>query len=309
MDLPEPAPPPGITRAPGTTPPYVILRPPVQTVPLVVASPHSGRTYDDAFVQSARLGALDLRRSEDSFVEELFASTVEHGAPMLYAQFPRAYCDPNREAWELDPGMFSDRLPDWVNTTSPRVGAGLGTIARVVTSGEAIYRDKLPFAEAQARVRDCWQPYHDALSQLITETTETFGACLLIDCHSMPAGLGRTGGPDFVLGDAHGTACTAAVTASVERVLQSFGYDVRRNDPYAGGYVTRHYGRPRDNVHALQIEIARRLYMDEATLQKSPGFAMLQSRLGDLLAEISAGCGTLLKTSKKEGGALRHRQV
>jgi N-formylglutamate amidohydrolase len=303
MDLPEPALPPGIAR------PYVILRPSVQTVPLVVASPHSGRTYDAAFVQSARLDPLDLRRSEDSFVEELFASTVDHGAPLLYALFPRAYCDPNREAWELDPGMFSDSLPDWVNTTSPRVGAGLGTIARVVTSGEAIYRDKLPFAEAQARVRDCWQPYHDALSQLIIETTEKFGACLLIDCHSMPAGSGRTGGPDFVLGDAHGTTCTAAVTALVERVLQGFGYTVRRNDPYAGGYVTRHYGRPRDNVHALQIEIARRLYMDEATLQKSSGFETLQSRLGDLLAEISTRCGVLLGTSKKEGGALRHRQV
>jgi N-formylglutamate deformylase len=281
MDLPEPAPPPGITRA------FVILRPPVQTVPLVVASPHSGRTYDAAFVQSARLGPLDLRRSEDSFVEELFASTVDHGAPLLYAQFPRAYCDPNREAWELDPGMFSDSLPDWVNTTSPRVGAGLGTIARVVTSGEAIYREKLPFAEAQARVRDCWQPYHNALSQLIAETTETFGACLLLDCHSMPAGVGRTGGPDFVLGDAHGTACMAAVTALVERVLQGFGYDVRRNDPYAGGYVTRQYGRPGDGVHALQIEIARGLYMDERRIEPHAGFARLQRDMTDLIASMT----------------------
>ena len=303
MDLQPPALP------EGTAQPYLILRPSAQTVPLVVASPHSGRAYDAAFLQAARLGPLDLRRSEDSFVEELFASAVDHGAPLLCAQFPRAYCDPNREAWELDPAMFADSLPDWVNTTSPRVGAGLGTIARVVTSGEAIYRGKLRFAEAQARVRDCWQPYHDALAQLIGQTRDSFGHCLLIDCHSMPAGAGRTGGPDFVLGDAHGTACMAALTALVERVLSGFGYDVRRNDPYAGGFVTRHYGRPRDHVHALQIEVARRLYMDEATLEKSAGFAILQSRLDTLMADVSAQCAGLLASGQKEGGALRHRQV
>ncbi len=139
-------------------PPFVIVRPAEQTVPMVVASPHSGRRYAPAFLEAARLGPLDLRRSEDSFVEELFAGAVAHGAPLLCAQFPRAYCDPNREAWELDPAMFADALPDWVNTTSPRVGAGLGTIARVVTSGEAIYRGKLRFAEAQARVRSAGSP-------------------------------------------------------------------------------------------------------------------------------------------------------
>ena len=294
MDLPVPA------LAPSPTPPFLTLRPPVQTVPLVVASPHSGRAYDAAFLEAARLGPLDLRRSEDSFVEELFASAVEYGAPLLCAQFPRAYCDPNREAWELDPAMFADSLPDWVNTTSPRVGAGLGTIARVVTSGEAIYRGKLRFAEAQARVRDCWQPYHDALAGLIGETKDSFGCCLLIDCHSMPAGAGRASGPDFVLGDAHGTACMPQVTALVEQALAGFGYDVRRNDPYAGGYVTRHYGRPRDGVHALQIEVARRLYMNEGLLQKSAGFQALQARLADLLAQVSSACGALLGADKKK---------
>ena len=303
MDLPPPA------LSPAIPPPYLILRPVVQDVPLVVASPHSGRTYDAAFLQAARLGPLDLRRSEDSFVEELFASAVDYGAPLLCAQFPRAFCDPNREAWELDPAMFADALPDWVNTTSPRVGAGLGTIARVVTSGEAIYRGKLRFAEAQARVRECWQPYHDALAGLIGETRDAFGGCLLIDCHSMPAGSGRAGGPDFVLGDAHGTACMPQVTALVEQVLTGFGYDVRRNDPYAGGYVTRHYGRPRDQVHALQIEVARRLYMNEVSLEKGAGFATVQARLTDLLAQVSAASGLLIGSGQKKGGALRHRQV
>ena len=290
MDLPTPA---TGAQAEELTP-YVILRPARQTVPLVLASPHSGRSYEPHFLRAARLGPLDLRRSEDTFVEELFADAVEHGAPILCAQFPRAYCDPNREAWELDPAMFADPLPDWVNTTSPRVGAGLGTIARVVTSGEAIYRGKLRFVEAQQRVSACWQPYHDALGALIDETRRLFGACLLIDCHSMPAGGGRFAEPDFVLGDAHGTACMSRITSLAETVLAEHGYHVRRNDPYAGGYVTRHYGRPRDGVHALQVEVARRLYMSEATLEKAPGFDLLQQRLGAFIGRLAAELPGLL---------------
>jgi N-formylglutamate deformylase len=276
-------------------PPFILIDPADQTVPLVVASPHSGRDYGAAFLAAARLAPLDLRRSEDSFVEELFSGATAHGAPLLCAQFPRAYCDPNREAWELDPTMFADALPDWVNTTSPRVGAGLGTIARVVTSGEAIYRGKLRFADAEERVRACWQPYHDALAGLIERTRQRFGCCLLLDCHSMPAGHGRLTGPDFVLGDAHGTACTARVTGLVESVLAGSGYQVRRNDPYAGGYVTRHYGRPREGVHALQIEVARRLYMDEANLCKAPGFGLLQTRLGALIGEVAQASAGLMR--------------
>ena len=296
MDLPTPAigAPDSEIAAELTAPPYIILQPVTQTVALVLASPHSGRSYAAEFLRAARLGPLDLRRSEDTFVEELFAGAVDHGAPMLCAQFPRAFCDPNREAWELDPAMFADKLPDWVNTSSPRVGAGLGTIARVVTSGEAIYRGKLRFAEAQQRVSTCWQPYHDALAGLIAQTRAQFGACLLIDCHSMPAGSSRFAEPDFVLGDAHGTACMSRITNLAENVLSEFGYRVRRNDPYAGGYVTRHYGRPRDQVHALQVEVARRLYMTEATLEKSAGFELLQQQLGAFIGRLAAELPRLL---------------
>lgn len=261
---------------------------------MVVASPHSGRIYAPAFIQAARLAPLDLRRSEDSFVEELFESAPQHGAPLLCAQFPRAYCDPNREAWELDPAMFADPLPPWVNTTSPRVGAGLGTIARVVTSGEAIYHSKLRWSEAQERVRSCWQPYHDALAGLIEATVAMFGCCLLVDCHSMPATNGRLAGPDFVLGDVHGTACGPQVTGFAEKTLAAHGYDVRRNDPYAGGYVTRHYGRPSGGVHALQIEVARRLYMDEGSLCKSAGFEVLRTVLDGLVGDLAAACEGLM---------------
>ncbi len=276
----------GSTASPG---PFRIDAPAQQTVPLVFASPHSGREYPADFLLSTRLDALSLRRSEDSFVDDLFAGATLAGAPLLAATFARAYCDPNREPWELDPAMFDGPLPAWVNTTSARVGAGLGTLARVVASGEAIYRRKLPFREAEFRVEAYWQPYHDALRSLLDETRHRFGACLLIDCHSMPAqscGTGR-GTPDFVLGDAHGTACSSRITRAAEALLTGMGYQVRRNDPYAGGYVTRHYGRPRESIHALQIEVARTLYMNEARFERSTGFSAIQLHLSTLAARLA----------------------
>lgn len=297
MDLPL-VPPAGVAPASRAVIPLSLRRPARHSVPLVFASPHSGRDYPAEFVATARLDALGLRRSEDSFVDDLFAAAPSHGAPLLAANFPRAYCDPNREAWELDPTMFTDALPEWVNTTSPRVGAGLGTIARIVATGEVIYRAKLPFAEAQRRVRDYWQPYHDALLGLIDATRGTFGACLLIDCHSMPAngGSSRTGArpADIVLGDAYGTSCAPAVTRLVERTLLEMGYVVRRNDPYAGGYITRHYGRPREGVHALQIEIARNLYMDETRITPSPRFDVMRQDMTFLIIALARQARILL---------------
>lgn len=291
MDMP-------IADALTAPPPVVVQRPVRQTAPVIFASPHSGRVYPPEFLAVARLGPLALRRSEDSFVDELFAAAPANGAPLLAATFPRAFCDPNREPWELDPAMFADPLPAWVNTTSARVGAGLGTLARIVASGETIYRAKLPFAEAERRVRQCWQPFHATLRSLISGTTAVFGCCLLIDCHSMPshAAAGRNAGKliDFVLGDAHGTACSPAITRLAEQVLTGFGYAVRRNEPYAGGYITRHYGRPRERVHALQIEIARELYMDEARIQPSCGFPLVQQQMATLIEVIAREAPLLL---------------
>lgn len=278
-------------------PPVLVQRPLRQTVPVVFASPHSGRFYAPAFVATARLDPLALRRSEDSFVDELFAAAPDHGAPLLLATFPRAFCDANREPWELDPAMFAETLPAWVNTGSARVGAGLGTIARVVASGETIYRGKLPFAEAERRVRQFWQPFHATLQALIGGTTATFGGCLLIDCHSMPSpGMsGRPGKPaDFVLGDAHGTACAPHITRMVERALIDLGYTVRRNEPYAGGYITRHYGRPRERVQALQVEVARELYMDEVRIERLPRFERVQEHIGTLIEMIVREAPSLL---------------
>jgi N-formylglutamate deformylase len=266
----------------------VVHAPAVQTVPVVFSSPHSGRAYSADFIATARLDQATLRRSEDSYVDEIFAAAPLHGAPLIAATFPRAYCDVNREAWELDPAMFEDALPPWVNTTSARVGAGLGTIARVVADGEAIYGIRLRFADAQARVRACWQPYHDTLAALVAATQARFGVCLLVDCHSMPssATAGRRPAPEIVLGDVHGTACAPSVVRAFDQFFGRRGYSTRRNDPYAGGYVTRHYGSPSRGVHAIQIEVARSLYMNEVTLERRDGMARLSADVNDLLREI-----------------------
>jgi N-formylglutamate deformylase len=277
-------------------PRFFITRPQHCDAPVVFASPHSGRDYPDEFLAATRLSHLSLRRSEDSFLDELVAGAPLHGATVIAAGFPRAFCDVNREPWELDPGMFSDALPAWVNTGSARVRSGLGTIARVVGGGEAIYAGKLRFADAEHRVRQYWQPYHDALSALLENTLASAGRCLLVDCHSMPAHAceGRRPVPDVVLGDAYGSACAPAVMRYFEQFFTGRGYQVRRNDPYAGGFVTRHYGRPARHVHAIQIEFARGLYMDEASLERRPGFAtlaeditLLASALGRDVAEIT----------------------
>lgn len=276
---------------------FEVLRPDAQTLPLVVASPHSGRAYSESFLAASRLSPLDLRRSEDSFVDELFAGSVKLGVPLLRALFPRAYVDPNREPYELDPAMFEDSLPDYVNARSPRVSAGLGTVARVVANGAEIYHGKLSFAEALSRIERHYWPYHAALKALVEETCGRFGCCILLDCHSMPSSNDinpdsdgkRPRGPkaqDFVLGNCHGAACAPAVTDSVAATLERLGYSVGRNVPYSGGFVTRHYGRPEAGLHSLQIEINRALYMDEEAITRKPELRFLAEQMTEVVRNL-----------------------
>src|SRR5918912_820450 len=215
-----------------------VRQPTARAMPLVLASPHSGAEYAGDLLAASRLDPLTLRRSEDSFVDALFGAAPKLGAPLLAARFPRAYLDVNREAWELDPTMFSDSLPNYVNSRSPRVRMGLGTIARVVASGEEIYARKLSFAEAKRRVEALYYPYHRALRNLVEETEAAFGGYLLIDCHSMPSAASTVGGDtaaDFVLGDCHGASCSPRIIEATRAFLAERGFAVAINAPYAGG--------------------------------------------------------------------------
>lgn len=282
-------------------PSFQIRAPREQKLPFVYASPHSGTAYPADFVAEARLDPVTLRRSEDSFVDQIFGAAPTFGAPLIRALFPRVYLDLNREPYELDPAMFDDALPRFANIASARVSVGLGTIARVVSSGADIYRRKLNYAEADRRIETLYFPYHAALKQLLVATRARFGGAVLVDCHSMPS----TGGPmdddsgrsrcDIVLGDRFGSSCDPAITALAEKVLREMGYRVTRNDPYAGGFVTQNYGRPAEGFHSLQIEINRGLYMDEARIAPASGLSRLQRdmtvlirRLGLLDARILA---------------------
>jgi N-formylglutamate amidohydrolase len=262
-----------------------------QRVPFVFNSPHSGKHYPDRFLAMTRLDRIAIRRSEDCYVDELFGAAVSLGAPMLAANFPRAYLDVNREPWELDPRMFTEPVPSFANIRSARVAGGLGTVPKLVGEGLDIYPGRLPLAEALGRIDAVYRPYHDALKRLLTRTHAAFGYAVLVDCHSMPASIriGESGvRPDFIVGDRFGVSASPGLTDSAIGILHSMGYTVAHNKPYAGGFITEHYGRPGRNLHAIQIEINRGLYMNERTLHKSSGFSALADDLAQFSSELMA---------------------
>jgi len=274
--------------------PFRIERPAGQRVPFVFASPHSGRLYPPTFVASSRLGTLSLRRSEDAFVDELFADVVGLGAPLIAAEFPRVYVDVNRAASELDRTMF-DPAPDLpMDAASSRVAAGLGVIPRIVRDGAEIYRGKLTPAEAETRITRLYRPYHAALTELIEETFKRFGTVVVVDCHSMPSGPLV---PSIVLGDCHGASASPTLLHHTERAFGARGFSITRNAPYAGGYTTHHYARRETGIHALQIEVNRSLYLDEDQVEHGARFADIRERLTAALAQLVAFDATLLRPS------------
>ncbi|WP_333694119.1 N-formylglutamate amidohydrolase [Phaeobacter italicus] len=257
---------------------------------VVFASPHSGSDYSDAFLAQTILDPLQLRSSEDAFVHELFQAAPRFGMPLLMAMAPRAYVDLNRSIEELDPALIDGVVKRGQN---PRVASGLGVIPRVVAHGRAIYCGKLSQTEAHRRIDTHWRPYHAALQNLLDQARVEFGQAVLIDCHSMPheaiATSGRRLGglPDVVLGDRFGAASSAEIIDRVEAAFVSAGLKVARNAPFAGAYITQAYGRPTRGQHAIQVEIDRSLYMDEARIEKTANFEPLRKVLTDVVAEIS----------------------
>ena len=282
----------------GFSPAFEVLRaapegqPP--PTPLVFASPHSGKLYPPEMMAAARLEAGDLRGSEDAFVDDLIDGAPALGANVIRARLARAYIDFNRDAWELDPAMFEDELPDFAQGRTARVAAGLGAIARVAGEGRPIYARKLTFIEAKVRIDTAHRPYHDALDRLLAQARHAHGLAVLVDWHSMPAAAARGhrargGGPcDIVLGDRFGAACGPKLTGVMEKALETLGYRVARNAPYAGGYTTEHYGRPARRTHAIQVEINRALYMNETTREPTEGLTRLKADIETVTARLSA---------------------
>jgi len=269
---------------------FEVREPATQTIPFVFNSPHSGRVYPPEFLASSNLDALAIRRSADHFVDELFNDAPELGAPLLVAHFPRAYLDVNREPYELDPRMFDGPLPAFVNIGSMRVAGGLGTIPRIVAENMEIYRRRLPVGEAMSRIETIYKPYHACLRRLIARTHARFGTAILIDCHSMPGNIRLSGSdirPDFIIGDRYGTSASVELSRAAMHFLEGMGFSAVRNKPYAGGFITEHYGRPVRGLHALQIEINRALYVDEVTLEKRDEFPLIAAALSTFMRQMA----------------------
>jgi N-formylglutamate deformylase len=263
-------------------PPFEILEPAEWRGPVAFNSPHSGNIYPHAFLAATRLDLTVLRRSEDCFVDELLVGIVPRGNPVMRAHFPRCYVDVNREPYELDPRMFDGKLPPFANTRSMRVAGGLGTLARVVADAQEIYHHRLPVEEALRRIEWLYKPYHRALRKLITQIHRDFGTAVLVDCHSMPSAAGpKDDRPraDVVIGDRYGTSCLPIIADTIEETLRELGYTVSRNKPYAGGFITEHYGNPANGLHTVQLEINRALYMDERRLERTGSFAAVAQHL------------------------------
>ena len=272
-------------------PPFVLTEPSSQTIPFVFNAPHAGAIYPTSFLAASRLDAVALRRSEDAYVDELFTAVTELGAPLMAARFPRAYLDLNREPYELDSRLCDGSLPPSPNPRPRRVAGGVATVPRFAPGGEGIHHSRLSVDEALHRIEWLYKPYHRALRQLVRRTADLFGHAILIDCHSMPSSsVNRDDGTraDIVLGDRYGTSCASLLIDLVEAALRGRGYTVVRNKPYAGGFITEHYGEPALGRHALQVEINRALYMDERSMEKKPGFAVLTDDLSQAFTQVIA---------------------
>ena len=269
---------------------YMLRVPAVRTTSVVFASPHSGRKYPAAFMRRSVLNEQQVRSSEDAFVDDLFAGVPDHGAPLLLSQSPRAFLDLNRGPDELDPALIEGVRRAAHN---PRIASGLGVIPRVVSNGRAIYSGKLTLAEAHMRISTVWRPYHDTLQTLMDQSHNSFGEAILIDCHSMPhealEHVGPPGStrPDVVLGDRFGASAASSVVEQVEAAFAAAGFKVARNMPFAGAYICQHYGRPSRRHHAVQVEIDRSIYMDEATVKPNANYKAFKAALDGVVAELS----------------------
>jgi len=269
---------------------YRLKMPDNRTTSVIFASPHSGRNYPWGFLRKSVLDEMVIRSSEDAFVDLLFADVPSFGAPLLSACAPRAYVDLNRSRDELDPALIANVKRTGLN---PRVASGLGVIPRVVSGGRQIYRGKLSKYEADLRLAEHWQPYHDRLEMLVAQSCEQFGEAVLVDCHSMPheaiSSVTRLGGikADVVLGDRFGASAGGNIVERIEAAFVAAGLNVVRNAPFAGAYIAQHYGRPSLNRHAIQIEIDRSLYMNEQQIRPNSNFQSFQKLVSSIARDIS----------------------
>jgi N-formylglutamate amidohydrolase len=272
-------------------PAYVVHGPAVPGLPLVLDSPHSGREFPGDF--DAIVTEAELRDAEDCYVDELYSSVPGLGAPLLAARFPRTYIDPNRHPGDVDPELIEGGWP-WERSPSGKARIGKSLVWRTLEDGRPIYGRRLAPAEVRRRIERCHAPYHAALRSLLDAAHRRFGVVFHVNCHSMKPVAGKQSDDgegsvraDFVLGDRDGTTCEGGFTEAARVALAAMGYEVKVNDPFKGVELVRAYSDPRAGRHSLQIEINRRLYLDEKTLAKTAGFGALQANLARLVEALA----------------------
>jgi N-formylglutamate amidohydrolase len=234
-----------------------------------------------------------LRTAEDTFVDELYAAAPEHGATLIGALFPRSYIDANRHIADMDQALLAEPWPHPLNP-GVKTKLGMGLIRRLAVPKLPVYSRKLGVAEVQARIDKYYHAYHAELASAADRRHARFGGVWHVDCHSMKSvsnGMAAEGPgvprADFVLGDRDGTTCAPELTQFVRQFLEMRGYDVRVNDPYKGVELVRRHGRPKENRHSLQIEVNRKLYMDEESFERNANFSKLKADLDALVVALA----------------------
>jgi len=268
---------------------YILKEPEVQTTSMVFNSPHSGRSYSESFLKHSLLKKPEIRASEDAYVDDLFSSVTEFGAPLLTAVAPRAFVDLNRQADELDSAIIQGVNKNILNS---RVLSGLGVIPRIVSKGNNIQSGKMTIEQANLRLDKSYFPYHYKLKKLLDQTKLEFGKVILIDCHSMPMrsthSLRSSDGksPNIVLGNRFGSSCSSDIMEQIKSSFEDAGFRVSQNIPFSGAYILKNYGRPSINEHAVQIEIDRGLYLNEKLVEKSDKYYDLKYKLKTVIRDI-----------------------
>lgn len=253
---------------------------------VIVCSPHSGRDFPDWFMAETQLDIVALRSSEDAFMDQLIQPALDAGAAMLIARLPRSIIDLNRSATELDP----ETIECMSCSTTPRVAAGLGVVPRVVSGARQIRDTRITMAEAKRRISTYWKPYHNALRGLINDAISRFGGAIIIDMHSMPHDAVShmiPPLPEIVIGDRHGMSCSPVLRERVSAMFRHEGFRLRMNVPFSGAYIATAYGRPTQNVHVLQIEIDRALYLDSDRMEPSDNYPKLAEQLKRVLQQTA----------------------
>ena len=257
-------------------------------LPVLLSVPHSGRDYPDWLVDMARSGRPPLERLEDPYVDRLVWRALKLGCAAVIARAPRAAIDCNRGEEEVDPAVIAHSGPRAVGS---RARGGLGIVPARTHADGYLWRRSITQAQLEERLEAAHRPYHQAIEGELAAVRDRFGAAILIDCHSMPPP--KQGVPEIVIGDRHGRSCGGWLTAEALAIVSSQGFSAGLNEPFAGGHVLERHGAPERGLHAVQIEIDRRLYLDETLLAPGPGFDRLARLIETLAARLGEAVNAL----------------